>query len=219
MSTIEHSVDVRVPVRVAYNQWTQFESFPEFMEGVESVKQLSDTRTAWVAEIAGVRREFEAEITEQHPDERVAWRTTDRPHQAGVVTFHHLDPETTKVTLQMEYDPEGFVETAGDWLQIVRLRIRNDLERFKSFIESRGGETGAWRGDVPGPHQSGSGYPGDQSVPPGTGTTPPGTIGGGGEFPGGGSTLPPPGPVPPRPSGAPGSPRPSGGEEPPRPVL
>ncbi|MEU7859961.1 SRPBCC family protein [Nonomuraea sp. NPDC049141] len=197
MSTIEHSVDVQVPVRVAYNQWTQFESFPEFMEGVESVKQLSDTRTAWVTEIAGVKREFEAEITEQHPDERVAWRSTDRPHQAGVVTFHHLDPNTTRVTLQMEYDPEGFIETAGDWLQIVRLRIRNDMERFKSFIESRGGETGGWRGEVPGPHQSGSGYePGDQPVPPGTGgQLPPGTIGGGGEFPGG-ATLPPPGPVP-----------------------
>ncbi|MFD1545361.1 SRPBCC family protein [Nonomuraea guangzhouensis] len=197
MSTIEHSVDVQVPVRVAYNQWTQFESFPEFMEGVESVKQLSDTRTAWATEIAGVKREFEAEITEQHPDERVAWRSTDRPHQAGVVTFHHLDPNTTRVTLQMEYDPEGFIETAGDWLQIVRLRIRNDMERFKSFIESRGGETGAWRGEVPGPHQSGSGYePGDQPVPPGTGgQMPPGTIGGGGEFPGG-ATLPPPGPVP-----------------------
>ncbi|HUR01736.1 MAG TPA: SRPBCC family protein [Nonomuraea sp.] len=204
MSTIEHSVDVQVPVRVAYNQWTQFESFPEFMEGVESVKQLSDTRTAWVTEIAGVKREFEAEITEQHPDERVAWRSTDRPHQAGVVTFHHLDPSTTRVTLQMEYDPEGFLETAADWLQIVRLRIRNDMERFKSFIESRGGETGGWRGEVPGPHQSGSGYePGDQPVPPAPGTRdrmPPGTIGGGGEFPGG-STLPPPGPVPGPPPG------------------
>ncbi|MGW0805061.1 SRPBCC family protein [Nonomuraea sp. NPDC002799] len=153
MSTIEHSEDVRVPVRVAYNQWTQFESFPEFMEGVESVKQLGDTRTAWVAEIAGVRREFEAEITEQHPDERVAWRTTDRPHQAGVVTFHRIDAETTRVTLQMEYDPEGLLETAGDWLQIVRMRVVGDMKRFKQFIESRGGETGGWRGEVPGPHQ------------------------------------------------------------------
>ncbi|MEU7833321.1 MULTISPECIES: SRPBCC family protein [unclassified Nonomuraea] len=228
MSTIEHSVDVQVPVRVAYNQWTQFESFPEFMEGVESVKQLSDTRTAWVTEIAGVKREFEADITEQHPDERIAWRSVDRPHQAGVVTFHHLDPNTTKVTLQMEYDPEGFVETVGDWLQIVRLRIRNDMERFKSFIEARGGETGGWRGDVPGPHQSGSGYDqGDQPVPPVTGDRPtppgggdrpmpPGTIGGGGEFPGG-ATLPPPGPVPSPPPG-PVPPRDEPPQEP-RPIL
>ncbi|WP_307827338.1 SRPBCC family protein [Planomonospora sp. ID82291] len=156
MSTIEQSIDVNVPIRTAYNQWTQFESFPEFMEGVESVKQLNDTRTAWIVEIAGVRREFEAEITEQHPDERVAWKSVDRPHQAGVVTFHHLTPDTTRVTLQMEYDPEGFVETVGDWLQIVRIRVKGDLERFKAFIESRGAETGAWRGDVPGPQARGA---------------------------------------------------------------
>ncbi|MDP4508830.1 SRPBCC family protein [Nonomuraea turcica] len=188
MSTIEHSIDVEVPITVAYNQWTQFESFPEFMEGVESVKQISDTRTAWVAEIAGVRREFEADITEQHPDERIAWRTTDKPHQAGVVTFHRLDDNTTRVTLQMEYDPEGFVETAGDWLQLVRLRVVGDMKRFKMFIESRGGETGGWRGDVPGPHQRGSTYGGDQPVPPGT-------VGGDNLPPS--DTLPPPGPKPP----------------------
>lgn len=200
MSTIEHSVDVNVPVRVAYNQWTQFESFPEFMEGVESVKQITDTLTEWVAEIAGVRREFQAEITEQHPDERVAWRTTGKPHQAGVVTFHRIEEDTTRVTLQMEYDPEGFIETAGDWLQLVRLRVRNDMERFKSFIESRGGETGGWRGDVPGPHQHGSMYgDSDRRVPPGTvggDDRPPGTLGGGGFPPG--DTMPAPGPVPPR---------------------
>ncbi|MEV4168864.1 MULTISPECIES: SRPBCC family protein [unclassified Nonomuraea] len=201
MSTIEHSEDVEVPIRAAYNQWTQFESFPEFMEGVESVKQIGDTRTAWVAEIAGVRREFEAEITEQHPDERVAWRSVDRPHHAGVVTFHRLDDSRTRITLQMEYDPEGFVETAGDWLQLVRMRVVGDLKRFKTFIESRGGETGGWRGDVPGPHQRGSSY-GESDRP-----VPPGTVGGGDYPPGG--TLPPPGPVPP------------GGEPPegPRPVL
>ncbi|MER7132746.1 SRPBCC family protein [Streptosporangium saharense] len=169
MSTIEQSVDVNVPIRTAYNQWTQFESFPEFMEGVESVKQLGDTRTAWAVEIAGVHREFEAEITEQHPDERVAWKSLGQPHQAGVVTFHHLAPETTRVTLQMEYEPEGFVETAGDWLQIVRLRVRGDLERFKTFIESRGSESGAWRGEVPGPHDR-----------PGTHDTPGSGFGGGG---------------------------------------
>ncbi|MDF2710186.1 SRPBCC family protein [Nonomuraea muscovyensis] len=203
MSTIEHSVDVNVPIRVAYNQWTQFESFPEFMEGVESVKQLTDTRTHWITEIAGVKREFDAEITEQHPDERIAWHSIDKPRQAGVVTFHRLNDDTTKVTLQMEYDPEGFVETAGDWLQLVRLRVRGDMERFKAFIESRGGETGAWRGDVPGPHQHGSGYDAGGAVPPGTGgNVPPGTVGGPdltpGGTPGSGSTLPPPGPIPTR---------------------
>ncbi|MFB4265578.1 SRPBCC family protein [Nonomuraea sp. GTA35] len=226
MSTIEHSEDVRVPVRVAYNQWTQFESFPEFMEGVESVKQLSDTRTAWVAEIAGIRREFEAEITEQHPDERIAWRSVDKPHQAGVVTFHRLDDDTTRVTLQMEYDPEGFLETAGDKLQLVRMRVIGDVKRFKTFIESRGDETGGWRGDVPGPHQreheQGSTYGGSaRNVPPGTvgGDYPP--AGGGGASPGG--TLPPPGPVPPGSTGTPGAPggpgTPQGPGQPPPPVL
>ncbi|MEU6717399.1 SRPBCC family protein [Nonomuraea sp. NPDC046802] len=156
MSAIEYSVDVRVPIRVAYNQWTQFETFSEFMEGVESVKQLTDTRAAWTAEIAGVKREFETEITEQHPDERVAWHTLDKPQHAGVVTFHRLDDTTTRVTLQMEYDPEGFVETAGDWLQLVRMRVQGDMRRFKDFIETRGGETGGWRGDVPRPDTTGT---------------------------------------------------------------
>ncbi|WP_157254415.1 SRPBCC family protein [Nonomuraea typhae] len=156
MSTIEYSADVRVPVSVAYNQWTQFESFPEFMQGVESVRQLTDTRAAWLAEIAGVKREFESEITEQHPDERVAWRSHGPPRHAGVVTFHRLDDTTTRVMLQMEYDPEGFVETAGDWLQVVRMRVQGDLRRFKDFIESRDRETGAWRGDVPRPNAPGA---------------------------------------------------------------
>ncbi|MEW9553020.1 SRPBCC family protein [Nonomuraea sp. NPDC050783] len=206
MSTIEHSVDVEVPIRVAYNQWTQFESFPEFMEGVESVKQLTDTRTHWVTEIAGVKREFDAEITEQHPDERVAWRSLDKPNQAGVVTFHRIDDNHTRVTLQMEYDPEGFVETAGDWLQLVRLRVNGDVKRFKEFIESRGSETGGWRGDVPGPHQRddlgtggagtgvhepGSTYGGAQQVPPGT-------VGGADPTLLPPDTLPAPGSVPPR---------------------
>ncbi|MBO4275131.1 SRPBCC family protein [Microbispora triticiradicis] len=177
MSSIEQSIDVNVPIRTAYNQWTQFESFPEFMEGVESVKQIGDTRTDWVVEIAGVRREFEAEITEQHPDERVAWRSLDTPRQAGVVTFHRLGDDTTRVTLQMEYDPEGFLEKAADALQLVRMRVKGDLERFKTFIESRGAETGAWRGDVPGPHQqggtgsgggSGTGYDIGEPMPPRT---------------------------------------------------
>ena len=148
MSTIEQSIEVDVPVSTAYNQWTQFETFPEFMEGVDRIEQVDDTRTRWVTSIGGVTREFDAEITEQHPDERVAWRTVDEPHQAGVVTFHRLSADTTKVMLQMDFEPEGLVEKAGDSLGLVKHRVKGDLERFKSFIESRGGETGAWRGDV-----------------------------------------------------------------------
>jgi uncharacterized membrane protein len=148
MSTVEESIDVRVPVSTAYNQWTQFEEFPRFMEGVESITQTDDTHLHWVAEIGGVTREWDAEITEQHPDERVAWRAVDGAENAGVVTFHHLDDQQTRVMLQLDFDPEGFVETVGDKLGFVRRRAAGDLERFRTFIESRGQETGAWRGDV-----------------------------------------------------------------------
>jgi uncharacterized membrane protein len=149
VTTIEKSVDVEVPVSTAYNQWTQFESFPQFMEGVERVDQLSPTTTHWRTKIAGVTREFDADITEQHPDERVAWRTTDGPHQAGVVTFHRLDDTTTRVMLQMEFHPDSFVEKAGSALGVVQRTVQGDLNRFKEFIESRGNSTGGWRGDVP----------------------------------------------------------------------
>ncbi|MDQ3915034.1 MAG: SRPBCC family protein [Actinomycetota bacterium] len=148
MSSIEQSVEVQVPVRTAYNQWTQFEDFPHFMEGVKEIRQLDDTSLHWTVEIAGQVREFDAKITEQNPDERIAWTTIDGPHQAGVVTFHRLGDNQTKVMLQMEYDPEGLIEKAGDALGIVRSRVKGDLERFKSFIESRGQATGAWRGEV-----------------------------------------------------------------------
>jgi len=148
MSSVEESVTVHVPVRTAYNQWTQFEEFPRFMEGVESVTQVDDTHMHWVAEIAGARREWDAEITEQHPDERVAWRAVDGAENAGVVTFHKLSDDETKVMLQLDFDPEGFVEQAGDMLGFVRRRASGDLERFRDFIEARGRETGAWRGDV-----------------------------------------------------------------------
>ncbi|MEX2457863.1 MAG: SRPBCC family protein [Actinomycetota bacterium] len=146
--TYEKSVEVDVPVSTAYNQWTQFEEFPEFMEGVESVRQLDDTTLRWTAEIGGQRREWTAKITEQEPDMRVAWRSTEGATNAGVVTFHKLDPNRTRVMLQLEIDPEGFVEQAGEKLGIVGGRIEGDLERFKAFIESRGRETGAWRGRV-----------------------------------------------------------------------
>ena len=148
MSTIEKSVEVDVPVSTAYNQWTQFESFPEFMEGVERVTQVDQTHTHWTTKIGGVRREFDAEISEQHPDERIAWHTLDGPHQAGVVTFHRLDEGRSKVMLQMEYAPEGLVEKAGDTLGMVESRVSGDLDRFKRFIEARGVESGGWRGDV-----------------------------------------------------------------------
>ncbi|MFC4589490.1 SRPBCC family protein [Sphaerisporangium corydalis] len=175
MSTIEHSVDVAVPVRTAYNQWTQFESFPEFMEGVESVKQIDDTRLLWSVQVAGVHREFASEITEQRPDERVAWRSLEEPWQGGVVTFHHITDDTTRVMLQMEFSPEGFVETAGDKLQLVRMRVHGDLERFKKFIESKGHETGGWRGEVPAPldgdHSAAARTAPDADVMRGTGAT------------------------------------------------
>jgi uncharacterized membrane protein len=148
MTVVEESIEVDVPVKTAYNQWTQFEEFPRFMEGVEEVKQVTDTRNHWRAEIAGVEREFDTEITEQRPDERIAWCTTDGPKQAGVVTFHRLDDTKSKVMLQMEFDPEGLAEQVGDKLGFVKTRVKGDLKRFKEFIESRGSETGAWRGEV-----------------------------------------------------------------------
>jgi uncharacterized membrane protein len=149
MSTVEKSVDVHVPVTRAYNQWTQFESFPSFMTGVIRVVQLDDKLTHWETNIGGVRREFDAEITEQRPDERVAWKTVDGSPHGGVITFHRLDDETTRVHAQIEYDPETVTEKAGAALGVVDHRVRRDLVLFKEFIEARGSETGAWRGEVP----------------------------------------------------------------------
>ena len=148
MSNITQSIDVDVPVRTAYDQWTQFEEFPRFMEGVEEIRQLDATHTHWTTTIGGVEREFDAEITEQHPDERVAWNSTTGPDHAGVVTFHRLGDAQTRVTVQIDWSPEGVVEKAGDLLQLDERRVKGDLVRFKEFIESRGVETGAWRGDV-----------------------------------------------------------------------
>ncbi len=148
MTIVEKSVDVEVPVGAVYNQWTQFESFPQFMEGVEEITQLTDTRTHWRTSIGGVSREFDAEITEQHPQERVAWQTVDGSHHAGVVTFHRISDTTTRVMLQMDFEPEGLAEKVGDALGIVRRRVEGDLGRFKEFIESRGHESGGWEGDV-----------------------------------------------------------------------
>ena len=148
MQTIEQSIEVNVPVETAYNQWTQFEEFPQFMEGVESVTQLDDTHLRWIAEVAGKRREWRAEITEQRPDERVAWKSEDGKTNAGVVTFHRIDPTTTRIMVQIDWEPEGALEAAGAAVGADDRRVKGDLERFKQLIESRGQESGAWRGEV-----------------------------------------------------------------------
>ncbi|MCS0634985.1 SRPBCC family protein [Streptomyces sp. LP05-1] len=150
MSQVEESIEVKAPVRAVYNQWTQFEDFPRFMDGVERIEQRTETLTHWKTKIAGVEREFDAEITEQIPDERVAWTSIGgEARQAGVVTFHRIDDTTTKVMLQLDHDPEGLAEAVGDKLGFVKRQATGDLKRFKEFIESRGGtETGAWRGNV-----------------------------------------------------------------------
>ena len=148
MSEIIEAVDVAVPVRTAYDQWTQFESFPSFMEGVKSVRQLDDTTLEWVADVGGRDETWRARITEQRPDERIAWTTIEGAGNAGVVTFHRLDDGRSRVTLQLKVRPEGAVEKAGDALGFVQRRVKGDMERFKEFIERRGSETGAWRGTV-----------------------------------------------------------------------
>ncbi len=150
MSAIEESIVVEVPVRTAYNQWTQFEQFPRFMEGVEEIRQLDDTHTHWVVEVAGRRKEFDAQITQQTPDQRIAWTSTDGPEHAGVVTFHRLEEGRCQVMVQMDGEPDGTVERAADALGLVRRRVRGNLERFKDLIESQGRESGAWRGEVQG---------------------------------------------------------------------
>ena len=148
MATVERSIDVSAPVRTVYNQWTQFEEFPRFMEGVLQVRQLDDTHLHWVAEIRGQRREWDAVITEQIPDERVAWASTNGARNGGVVTFHELANDQTRVMLQLEYDPESLVEKVGDAAGLVERQAEGDLERFRRFLEERGAETGAWRGEV-----------------------------------------------------------------------
>jgi uncharacterized membrane protein len=150
MSQIEESIEVDAPVRAVYDQWTQFEDFPQFMDGVERIEQRGPTLTHWVTSVHGVGREFDAEVTEQVPDERVAWTTVDgEVRQAGVVTFHRLDDTRTKVMLQLDHDPRGIADTVGDKLGFVRRQAKGDLERFKNFIEERNGRTtGAWRGRV-----------------------------------------------------------------------
>ena len=153
MTTVERSIDVEAPVRTVYDQWTQFEEFPRFMEGVEQVTQIDETQVHWVAKIGGQRREWDATITEQKPDDRVAWSSREGARNAGVVTFHRLDDTHTRVMLQLRFDPVGVMEKVGAALGMVAKRAAGDLKRFRDFIEARGRETGAWRGTVEAPPQ------------------------------------------------------------------
>jgi uncharacterized membrane protein len=149
MPQVIETVDVNVPVSTAYNQWTQFESFPKFLSYVESITQINETLTAWKVKIGGIEREFEANITEQHPDERVAWNSTGgEENHAGVVTFHKLSDNETRVTVQLDWEATGIAEKAGALLGVDNHVIKKDLQHFKEFIESEGVETGSWRGDV-----------------------------------------------------------------------
>jgi uncharacterized membrane protein len=156
METIEKSVHVHAPISAVYNQWTQFEEFPRFMEGVKSVRQLDDKRLHWHAEIAGKDKEWDAEIYRQEPDRVIAWRSTTGAQNTGEVRFERADDGHTNVTLVMGYEPEGFIENVGDALGAVSMRVQSDLNRFKEFIEERGRETGGWRGEIRGGQVSGS---------------------------------------------------------------
>lgn len=159
-STIHADVDVEVPIDVAYDQWTQFESFPDFLSGVESVTQLDDTRLHWVVSVGGVEREFDAIITEQRPDEVIAWRSTEGELHSGRVVFTPKSPESTHIEVEMAWEPQGFVEKVGAALDIDEAQVGSDLRDFKHMIEERGVETGAWRGEVR-DGRSSSARPGD----------------------------------------------------------
>ena len=148
MAKAEHSVDVHAPVREVYNQWTQFELFPQFMEGVEQVTQLDAKRLHWKARIGGKTQEWDADITEQLPDQRIAWHSVAGDMNAGVVTFHRISEDTTRIMLQLEYEPQGVVENAGAALGIVDHRVKGDLERFKELIERQGQASDGWRGTI-----------------------------------------------------------------------
>ena len=148
MASVIETIDVNKPIRTVYNQWTQFEEFPKFMEGVKSVQQADDTHLRWVADVGGEIKQWDAEITEQHADERVAWQSTSGAKNAGVVTFHRIDDATTRVTLQMDVEPDGVKESVGTALGFLQRRVEGDLERFRDYIQGRGQESGAWRGDV-----------------------------------------------------------------------
>lgn len=150
MSRITKDIDVEVPVNTAYNQWTQFESFPQFMDGVKEVRQLDDRHMTWRAEIGGKEETWEAEIVEQVPDKRIAWRSVTGAPNAGAVDFHHISDDKCNVSLTMDYEPQGITENVGSALGFDDRKISGDLNRFKEYIEKRGTETGAYRGDIEG---------------------------------------------------------------------
>ncbi len=168
MAKVEKAIEVNVPVETAYNQWTQFEEFPRFMEGVQEVHQVDDARLTWVAEVGGRRKEWFARITRQVPDEVIAWESEGGVHNNGMITFHRKGPDKTEVDVAMDYDPEDFIEKTGDKLGVMGRRVEGDLKRFKEFIESRGMETGGWRGRIEG-GQARSGESGDRGYYGGTG--------------------------------------------------
>jgi uncharacterized membrane protein len=150
MERIEKTFDVDCPVNTVYNQWTQFEQFPRFMEGVAEVRQLDDTHLHWKAKIAGKEKEWDAEIVEQVPDKVIAWRSTTGAPNAGTVRFEPLNKDRTRIRLTMDYEPEGFVEKAGDAVGVVSHKVEDAVERFKKLLEQRRSETGGWRGEVHG---------------------------------------------------------------------
>jgi uncharacterized membrane protein len=181
-TTVTADTEVDVPVRVAYDQWTQFESFPHFMSGVESVRQLDDTTTHWIVSIAGVKREFDADVSDQVPDDHVAWRsTTAEVHHRGRIDFRPVSADRTRIDLTIEWQPEGFVEKAGAALQLDDAQVKRDLHRFKEYIEKREAPTGAWRGEVHGGQETASGTAATTAAGTGyTGSVPPtseGTVG------------------------------------------
>jgi uncharacterized membrane protein len=148
MAEVKESIEVSVPVSTAYNQWTQFEEFPQFMENVESVTQLDDAHLRWIAEIGGKREEWKAEITHQEPDRVIAWRALEGRENSGRVAFEQLGPDRTRIEVTMTWEPEGFAEAAADKIGLSDRAVKVDLERFKELIEARGVESGAWRGQV-----------------------------------------------------------------------
>ena len=153
MSTVTSDIDIDMPIGAVYNQWTQFEDFPAFMSGVDAVRQIDDTHLRWQVSVGGVEREFDAVISEQTPEERIAWNSVDGPNHAGVVTFHRLNDTTTRVRLQLEWEPKGFVEHAGAALNIDQAEVSRDLQEFARLLETNGFATGAWRGDVDRPDE------------------------------------------------------------------
>ncbi|MEV7178986.1 SRPBCC family protein [Kitasatospora sp. NPDC093679] len=149
MSMVQESVEVEVPLHTAYNQWTQFADFPRFMEGVEEVTQIDERHNHWKTKVAGVSREFDTEIVDQLPDEKIAWRTVGGDvQQMGVVTFRRLDNDHTMVRLALDFEPDGVAEKAADMMGMVDRRVKGDLRRFKAFIEDQGLESGGWRGRI-----------------------------------------------------------------------